>query len=382
MRCPFTPDELATLLDRPIRQLLSADDRRRYAGRSLLITGAGGSVGSELARQLAACGPARLTLVERSELHLFEILRELHETAPGLDVEPVLADIGDATLLQRIVAAAGPEAVFHAAAYKHVTFMERDVCAAIAVNVIGTANVLEACRAVGARLVLISSDKAAAPRSVMGASKRLAELVTLSRARKAPRTRPIVVRFGNVAGSSGSLLAVSRDRIRRGQPLLVTDPAATRYFMTGDEAVALVMKADVLATRPETYWLDMGDPVPIGAVLDRLQALETAAGFPPAEIRVTGLGPGEKRFEALTTQGLRMCPTAHPRIWVARQRATDEAALAATLAALTAAVAEGDAETALQNLSTAVADYLPSDEAWAQARRRTRAAHETVRKHA
>lgn len=382
MRCPFTPRELAVLLDRPVRQLLGAEDRERYAGRSLLITGAGGSVGSELARQLADCRPSRLTLVDRSELHLFEIVKELADRAPEVEVDAVLADICDAPLLGRVVEAAAPEVVFHAAAYKHVTFMERDVCAAVAVNVLGTANVVAACREAGARLVLISSDKAAAPRSVMGASKRLAELVTLSRARTSPRTRPIVVRFGNVAGSSGSLLAVFRDRIRRGLPLQITDPAATRYFMTGDEAVALVMKADVLARRPETYWLDMGAPVPIGAVTERLQALETAAGFPPVEVRVVGLGPGEKRFEELTTQGLRMCPTAHPRIWVARQRPSDEAALAGTLSALRQAVAAGDAEAALQNLCAAVADYQPSEDAWAFARRRRPSPRETLRKHA
>lgn len=382
MRCPFTPDELATLLDRPVRQLLGGDDRQRYARRSLLITGAGGSVGSELARQLADCGPARLTLVDRSELHLFEIVKELADRAPDVDVDAVLADICDAPLLRRVVHGAAPEVVFHAAAYKHVTFMERDVCAAVHVNVLGTAHVVAAAREAGARLVLISSDKAAAPRSVMGASKRLAELVTLARAKSAPRTRPIVVRFGNVAGSSGSLLAIFRDRIRRGLPLQLTDPTATRYFMTGDEAVALVMKADVLARRPETYWLDMGAPVPIGTVTERLMALESAAGYAPVEVRVVGLGPGEKRFEELTTQGLRMCPTAHPRIWVARQRATDEAALATTLEALRQAVAQGDAVAALENLSTAVADYVPSEEAWAHARRRQPLAHERLRKHA
>jgi FlaA1/EpsC-like NDP-sugar epimerase len=383
MRNPFTPAELEQLLDRPVRHLLTDDDRAQYEGRHLLITGAGGSIGSELARQLADCRPASLTLLERSELHLFEIAREIAERAPGVSVDPVLTDVCDAHALTRTVEFAGPDVVFHAAAYKHVSFMERDVCAAVAVNVLGSAHVAAACRETGARLVLISSDKAATPRSVMGASKRLAELVTLSGARSAPRIRPIVVRFGNVLGSSGSVLAIFRDRIRRGLPLPLTDPTATRYVMTAEEAVALVMKADVLARRPETYWLDMGEPMPIGLLADRLLALEMAAGFPPVAIQIVGLGPGEKRFEELTTQGLRMCPTAHRRIWVARQRPVAVAEIARTVERLRALVADGDAEGVLAALGAAVVDFVPSDEARAQAARRSAAARRVVaRKHA
>jgi FlaA1/EpsC-like NDP-sugar epimerase len=207
--------------------------------------------------------------------------------------------------------------------------------------------------------------------------------VSLSGARSAPQTRPIVVRFGNVLGSSGSVLAIFRDRIRRGLALPVSDPTATRYVMTAEEAVSLVMKADVLARRPETYWLDMGDPVPIGLLTDRLLSLEMAAGFPPVPIEIVGLGPGEKRFEELTTQGLRMCPTAHRRIWVARQRPVAEVAIAATVERLRGLVADGDAEGVLDALAAAVVDFVPSDEARGQARRRGAAARrEVTRKHA
>jgi len=369
MRCPFTPAELERLLERPVRHLLGAADRQCYAGRRLLITGAGGSVGSELSRQLADCRPEVLTLVDHSELHLFEITKELAERAPGLTVEPVLADISREALMRRTMLQAAPDVVFHAAAYKHVSMMERDVCAAVTANVIGTANVAEASREAGARFVLISSDKAAAPTSVMGATKRLAELVVLGATAGAPR--PIVVRFGNILGSSGSLLAIFRDRIRQGLPLALTDPSATRYLMTAGEAVALVMKADLLARRPETYWLDMGEPVAIGGLAERLLAIEAEAGFARVPIEVVGLGPGEKRCEELTTQGLRMCPTAHRRIWVARQTASDGTAITRAVSRLRRVVEQGDAEATLDLLVAAVPEFEASDEAWTWARRRS-----------
>ncbi len=366
MRCPFTPSELERLLDRPLRQLLGAGDRQRYAGRRLVVTGAGGSVGSELSRQLADCRPALLTLVDHSELHLFEILKELADRAPGLQVEPVLADIRQAGLMRRAILRAAPDVVFHAAAYKHVSMMERDVCAAVGANVLGTANVVEASREAGARFVLVSSDKAASPRSVMGATKRLAELVALTS--RAGDPRPIVVRFGNILGSSGSLLAILRDRVRRGLPLSLTDPSATRYVMTGGEAVALVMKSDLLARRPETYWLDMGQPVAIGALAERLLAIEEAAGFARVPIEVVGLGPGEKRCEELTTQGLEMCPTEHRRIFVARQRAADGSAVTKAVERLRRMVDDGAAEAALAELVAAVPEFEASEEAWSRAR--------------
>jgi FlaA1/EpsC-like NDP-sugar epimerase len=191
------------------------------------------------------------------------------------------------------------------------------------------------------------------------------------------------VRFGNVLGSSGSVLAIFRDRIRRWLPLPLTDPTATRYVMTGEEAVSLVMKADVLARRPETYWLDMGDPVPIGLLADNLMALEAAAGYPPVAIEIVGLGPGEKRFEELTTQGLRMCPTAQRRLWVARQRPVAETEIARTVERLRTLVADGDFEAALEAFTAALVDFEPRAEARASAKRRSTAAlREVARKHA
>jgi O-antigen biosynthesis protein WbqV len=362
----FTNLELEMLLQRPIRRLLTRADRRAFAGRRVLITGAGGSIGSELARLIAECGPARLTLIDQSELNLFQIEREIRERAPRIAVEPVLADITRDAAIKQTIRAAQPHVVFHAAAYKHVTMVERAVCAGVSVNVLGTCAVVDAAARAGARFVLISSDKAAAPCSVMGATKRFAELAVMARASAA--FRPIVVRFGNVLGSSGSVLTIMRDHIRRGQPVPITDPDATRYFMTGGEAVSLVMKADLLAVRPETYWLDMGDPVRIGDLAARMMALEVQAGFAPVPTTIVGLRPGEKLREELTTQGLRMSRTSNRGIWVARQRRGNASAVARAVSRLRRATEAGDALDALRTMASLVTDFDVSQQAWASAR--------------
>jgi FlaA1/EpsC-like NDP-sugar epimerase len=376
----FTHADLETLLDRPVRRLLTAADRKAFTGRRVLITGAGGSVGSELARQIARCSPERLTLVDQSEFNLFQIERELADTVPRIALEPVLADITRSAVVRRVFRAERPSVVYHAAAYKHVTMVERAACAAITVNVLGTLVTAEASRDSGARFVLISSNKAAAPRSVMGATKRFAELVVLSRGDAG--FRPIVIRFGNVLGSSGSVLAIMRDAIRRGRPIPITDPEATRYFMTAGEAVSLVMKADLLARRPETYWLDMGQPVRIGDLARRLLALEAAAGYRPVPIECVGLRAGEKLREELTTQGLRMCPTRHSRIWVARQRPRSRTAVDGAVRALRRRIAAGDAFGALTAVADAVPDFEISSEALASARAQTLAVDSARRRSA
>jgi O-antigen biosynthesis protein WbqV len=358
---PFTDVELERLLERPVRHLLTPFDRACFAGRRILITGAGGSIGSELARQLALCGPARLTLVDSSEYNLFQIERELAELAPGVRVDAEMADITRRSVMRRVFAAAQPDVVYHAAAYKHVTMVERAVCSAAMVNVLGSIVVADCARASGARFVLISSDKAAAPRSVMGATKRMAELLVLARA--TARFRPIVVRFGNVLGSSGSVLMLMRDQLRRGKAITLTDPDATRYFMTAGEAASLVMKADLLGSRPETYWLDMGDPVRIGALAERLMALEAESGYARVPVDVIGLRPGEKLREELTTQGLRMCETAHRQIRVAHQRPLDRSVCERALRGLRRHVAKGDACATLQDIAEAVTDFEISQKA-------------------
>ncbi len=353
------------ILGRPVRRLLTAKDRHAFAGRHVLITGAGGSIGSELSRQVAACAPSRLTLLDRSELGLFQIEREIAALAPSVPLTAALLDVSHSPLLP-FFRASRPDLVFHAAAFKHVTMLERAVCAAADVNVLGTVAVLTASRSVGARVVLISSDKAAQPRSVMGATKRFAELSVMARAEAT--FQPIVVRFGNVLGSSGSVLHLMREAIRRGEPVPVTDPDATRYLMSAGEAVSLVMKATILSRRAETYWLDMGEPVRIGDLAARVLALEAEAGYPPTPISVIGLRPGEKRREELTTQGLRMCRTRHPRIWVARQPACQRSKIRLAELQLKVQVAAGDAFGALTTVSDVVPEFVPSEAAASGAR--------------
>jgi FlaA1/EpsC-like NDP-sugar epimerase len=362
----FTSAELEQLLDRPVRQVLSDADRRRFAGRRVLITGAGGSIGSELARQVACCRPSKLVLVDHSEHALFQIERELAGLLPDGVVEPVLADVTRGPFVRQAVRMSRAHVVYHAAAYKHVTMSERAVCAAANANVVGTANVVAAAREVGARFVLISSDKAAAPASVMGATKRLAELVVL--AHRSPTFRPVVVRFGNVLGSSGSLLTILRDCIRAGQPVPVTDPDATRYFMTAGEAVALVMKVDLEGDGAETFWLDMGEPIRVGDLVERMLTLEQAHGYPRVPMAIIGLRPGEKRQERLVEQGIALAATAHPQIWVARQRPCPRERVVEAVRALRRAADRADSAAALDALCASVAGFQPSARARSGAR--------------
>jgi FlaA1/EpsC-like NDP-sugar epimerase len=362
----LTQAEQEALLGRRVEALLTADDRRAFEGRVCLITGGGGSVGAELARQVAACRPALVALVDHSEPALFQIEQELTEHWPSARVEPLLCDITRTATIRRIVRRIAPDVVFHAAAYKHVTMAERAICATARVNVIGTHAVAAAASDVGAEFVLISSDKAASPRSVMGATKRLAELITL--ALPAGGRRRIVVRFGNILASSGSFVEIARARIRTGQPVLVTDPDATRFFMTVAEAASLVMKASTLARDGETFWLDMGEQIRIGDLARRLLDSAARSGFRAVPIKVVGLRPGEKLNEQLASHGLQMERTAHPRIWVAHQKMVSSPVPADAFRRLRSALRHDDAQAVLKVLTNTVADFVPSTFACAIAR--------------
>lgn len=349
------------LLGRDEREILSEDDRRQFTGQRILVTGAGGSLGSELARQIAACRPARLTLFEQSEYNLFHIERELTAAHPEVTIDAVLGDVSRLRHLRSACQQVRPHAVYHAAAYKHVTMAERAICPAIEVNVFGTLYAARASREVGARFVLVSSDKAAQPRGVMGATKRLAELVALAEA--GPTFRPLAVRFGNILGSSGSVVEIMIERIQAGLPLQVTDPDATRYFMTAREAVGLILKADLIGRAGDIYWLDMGAPVRIGELAVRLLAIAGQAGLPEVPIEIIGLRPGEKQREDLTSQGLDLRRTTHGRIWVAKQRATNTPRVRRAMRALRDDLRRHDALAAINDLCAAVPDFVPSPEA-------------------
>ncbi|MEQ1759063.1 MAG: polysaccharide biosynthesis protein [Vicinamibacterales bacterium] len=355
----------AHLLGRQAREVLTSADRRALAGRRLLVTGAGGSVGSELSRQIAACRPAHLTLIDHSEYALFRIERELRRVYPDVSIAAVLGDVTRRADVRGAIDATRPHVVYHAAAYKHVAMTETNLVPAARVNVLGTFEVARAARDAGARFVLVSSDKAAEPRSVMGASKRLAELAAL--ALSTPSFRPVVVRFGNILGSSGSVIEIMLESVQTGRSIPITDPDATRFFMTATEAASLVLKSELLGLRTDVFWLDMGAPVRIGDLVERMVELAATRGLPRVGIDVIGLRPGEKVREELTTQALAMEPTNHERIWSARQRYIPKAMVNATLRELRGACSRGDAARVLAALTAVVADFVPSPAAQASA---------------
>jgi len=286
--------------------------------KSVMVTGAGGSIGSELVRQLVTCQIRKLIMVERSEHALFQIEQEISNKFPSADISVVMADICDSERMENLFARFRPQVVFHAAAHKHVPLMERNASEALKNNVIGTRSVAElAGRHDAEAFVLISSDKAVFPSSVMGATKRLAELV-IQDIDKDYSTRFLAVRFGNVIGSNGSVIPTFREQIRRGGPVTVTHPEMTRYFMTIPEATQLVLQAGAIGKGGEILILDMGEPV---RILDLARETIRLSGLrPDVDIRIefVGIRPGEKLAEVLESDAERMEKTVHPKISVGK----------------------------------------------------------------
>ncbi len=314
------------LRDVQIEDLLGRDQvcldlvaiRNFIRGRTVLITGSGGSIGSEMARQVAACRPQRLLLAERAEFALFEIDRELRRFYPDIQIEPLLADIGDVPRMTSLLQRYRPQVVFHAAAHKHVPLMERNPMEAVKNNVLATRQLGEAAAAAGvSAFVLISSDKAVKPTSVMGATKRVAELV-IQDLNQRHATRFLAVRFGNVLGSAGSVIPLFREQISQGGPVTVTHPDMVRYFMTIPEAVSLVLQAGAMGKGGEVFILDMGEPV---RVMDLAAEMIRLSGLTPGkdiQIVITGTRPGEKLREILETDHERVIKTTHPKIFIGR----------------------------------------------------------------
>ena len=304
--------DIADLLRRP--QVTAHTDSASYVtGCTVVVTGAGGSIGSELCRQVAHAAPKYLVLIGHGENSIFDIAAELRLRFPDISVQTVIADIRDRERVSRVLHAIRPDVVFHAAAHKHVPLMEENIGEAITNNVLGTRNVVEAAAAAGtARLVLVSTDKAVAPSSVMGASKRIAELIVRDVARREGRPY-VVVRFGNVLGSRGSVVPLFKSQIERGGPVTVTHPDVRRYFMTIPEAVHLILQAGGLGRGGELFVLDMGQPV---LMRDMAEDMIRLSGFEPDEIPIvfTGLRPGEKLDEVLWEEGAQVAPTAQADI--------------------------------------------------------------------
>jgi FlaA1/EpsC-like NDP-sugar epimerase len=288
--------------------------RSAYERRRILVTGAGGSIGSELVRQLLCLRPERVALVDKDENAIYELEQEVLLRFPNLTIVPIVADVRNHNRLNAVFGDFRPDWVFHAAAHKHVPLMERHPCEAVLNNVAGTLAVLEACRAFAVeRFVFISSDKAVNPTSVMGATKRIGELLTRAYAQDG---KPIAasVRFGNVAGSRGSVIPVFKKQIANGGPLTITHPEMVRYFMTIPEAVQLVLCAGTLGAEGEVFVLDMGNP---RSVLEMAKNMILLSGMQPERdipILVTGMRPGEKLYEELTTREERLVSTTVERV--------------------------------------------------------------------
>src|SRR5579864_339899 len=335
--------------------------KEKLHGNVVLVTGAAGSIGSELVRQLAQFAPREVILYDRCENDLFKLGMELAARMPELNFVPVVGDILDVGLLREVFSLQRPHFVFHAAAYKHVPMMERNCFQAISNNVFGTYNVALVSRQYGVeQFVLISSDKAVNPTNIMGTTKRVAELIILG-LQKA-HTRFCAVRFGNVLGSNGSVLPIFEQQIAKGGPITVTHPDARRFFMTIPEASQLVLQASAMGRGGEIFVLDMGEPMKITDLATNLIRLSGLEPGREIEIAFTGLRPGEKLFEELSFEQEGIKPTAHDKIRVFDGGEVRFDQVQSWLNALSAAVDAKNVHQLIQTLQTMVPEYTPSEE--------------------
>ncbi len=350
-----------TKLDRPAME-------RLIKGRRVLVTGAGGSIGAELVRQIAGFEPAQVTLFDISEFNLYSIDMELAEQHPELPRLALIGDIRDIKRVNRLVEEAAPDLVFHAAALKHVPLVEHNPVEGVHTNVLGTRNIADACRHAGvATMVLVSTDKAINPPNVMGASKRLAEsycqALDLLRQNSGQGTHFVTVRFGNVLGSTGSVVPLFQHQLTKGGPLTVTHPEMTRFFMTIREAVELVLQASALgsaspaAEAGRIYVLDMGEPVKIVDLARQMIRLSGLSPDKDVEIVFTGLRPGEKMHEELFHDAEALMPTSHPGLHQAAPRTANAELLGRALDDLGRLIEDGKSVEVLETLHRLVPEF-------------------------
>ncbi len=344
--------QIEDLLGREPVYLDEAQLGQFLAGKRVMVTGAGGSIGSELVRQVARFQPAKVLLVERAEFALFEVDGEMRRTRPEIEVVPLVADVCDEGRMRSLFVEHAPQIIFHAAAHKHVPLMEANPGEAIKNNILGTRLIGELAGEHGVEtFVMISTDKAVRPTSIMGATKRVAELAVQDLAKRYT-TRYLAVRFGNVVGSAGSVVPIFREQIRRGGPVTVTHPEMRRYFMTIPEAAQLVLQAGAIGEGGEIFILDMGEPV---RILDLAEEMITLTGLRPyvdMDIVFTGLRPGEKLFEELELSGEQIAKTRHPKIYIGKLNAYPPEEVEGALRFLADLAREGD--------GTAVRKFLNS----------------------
>ena len=353
--------EVQDLLGREKVELETESIRLALQDRVVLVTGAGGSIGSELCRQIATYHPKHLLLLDRSEPNVFQIEQELIGLEHGQRIIPLVGDILDRARMEEIFSRFHPEVVFHAAAHKHVPMMEHQPGEAIQNNSLGTAQLADLALEFGvARFILISTDKAINPTSIMGATKRLAEMyVQALYAAHSNQTKFMAVRFGNVLGSSGSVIPIFHRQIGEGGPVKVTHPDMTRYFMTIPEASMLVLQSAMQGTGGEIFVLDMGSPV---RIVDLARQMIELSGLKPDEdiqIEFIGVRPGEKLFEEVTHKGENFTPTTHPKIWRFLSSPADLAQIRKTLQNLRANLHQFEADGLKLMLKEAVPDYEP-----------------------
>jgi FlaA1/EpsC-like NDP-sugar epimerase len=363
---PLRPIAIDELLAREPVDLTGSATQEHYGGKRILVTGAAGSIGSELVRQLAGLSPEHLYLLDTNESGLYQV----HQDVGGDRLATiVLGDVRDANWLSQAFRAIKPQVIFHAAAYKHVPILEGSPLAGLSTNVIGTSNVVRAATTISVeRLVFVSTDKAVEPTSVLGFTKRFGELYTLAVAERVA-SEYSVVRFGNVLGSVGSAVPLFTSQIDRGGPVTVTHIEATRYFMTIQEAVGLLIEAGALATTADMLVLDMGEPVSIAELARRMVKLRGLRTPEDIQITYVGLRPGEKLHETLTAASEQVVGTTHPRVLRVESRAITPAleVLDQALAAISDRVANQDADGALEVLLDVIGVKRPRPEAVVQA---------------
>jgi FlaA1/EpsC-like NDP-sugar epimerase len=338
--------------------------RQSVMGRSVMVTGAGGSIGSELCRQLLPFEPKCLVALDQAESDLFKIEMELSGKYSSVKVCPVIGDIRDYERMEEVVRQYGVTAIYHAAAYKHVPMMEHNLIEAVTNNVIGLYNMVEAGYRNGVKeFVMISSDKAVNPTNIMGLTKRVSELVVSSMPRSDQgATRFVSVRFGNVLGSNGSVVPIFKAQIVNGGPVTVTHPEMRRYFMTIPEAVQLVLQASIMGQGSEVFVLDMGEPV---RILDLARNMIRLTGHEPdvdIPIRFVGLRPGEKLYEELATESDQVQPTRHEKIMIFSGLTVQREFMERWMAELRTLVAERNRGGILLHMCEIVPEYQPSEE--------------------
>ena len=322
--------KIEDLLGRPEIKISMDEITANFHGKTVMVTGAAGSIGSELCRQLASFGVGELILFDNAETPMHNLRLELEETFPELKFRPVIGDVRIPARLDFVFGKYRPQVVFHAAAYKHVPLMEENPCEAVLVNVAGSRNVADKCIEYDVeKMVMISTDKAVNPTNIMGCTKRLAEIyvqslgLAIERGERKGKTRFVTTRFGNVLGSNGSVIPRFREQIAKGGPVTVTHPDITRFFMTIPEACRLVMEAATMSTGNQIFVFDMGQSVKIASLARRMIEL---AGFIPGkdiQITYTGLRPGEKLYEEVLSNSENTLPTNHDRIRIAKVREYD-----------------------------------------------------------